>query len=78
MKILKKVAFGLLSVILLLVIIVFMDMKFNPQFGGKTSAEDKESFTNKSNFKDGAFDNLMPTSMDMGPSGIFNTMIKYI
>jgi len=78
MKMLKKVLFGLLGIILLLVISVFFDMKFNPQFGGKSSAEDQKSFAERSNFKDGVFDNLIPTSMDMDAKGIFETMMKFI
>ena len=68
-------------VVILLVslfLIGFLFVNFSPQFGGKHSDEDIQRYERTGNYKDGKFENLVPTAMDMPPSKMLSTLIDFI
>lgn len=78
MKILKKffkiAGLSLLGAIVLILVVGFVFVTFSPQFGGTHSNEDKLRYSASGHYDDGEFQNLIPTSMDMGLS----QMIKVV
>lgn len=67
-----------LSIIALIVVIGFVFVNFSPQFGGKHSKADVARYQQSGNYKDGNFENQIPTSMDMDLKGMISTMVKFM
>lgn len=65
-KILKIVGTTLAGIVLLLIMIPTAFIKLSPQFGGTPSASQQKKFLTSGHYNDGKFENLIPTSLDMG------------
>jgi L-ascorbate metabolism protein UlaG (beta-lactamase superfamily) len=51
---------------------------FSPEFGGKHTAEDVSRYEASGYYKDGAFQNLVPTNMDMGGKDMMKVMYEFM
>lgn len=70
-----------ISVAVLLVILLvgaFLFIQLSPEFGGKPTNEQRESFAQLDHYRDGTFINLTPTSMDMSFGNILSVLRDYI
>ena len=63
--ILKMIGIVLGGAIAVVLIIGVVFVNTSPQFGGKATKEQKEFYTQSGHYKDGKFENLIPTNMDM-------------
>lgn len=68
----------ILSIISLIVVIGFFFINFSPQFGGKHTKADVARYEQSGNYKNGNFENQIPTSMDMDLKGMMSTMAKFM
>ncbi|WP_254162547.1 MBL fold metallo-hydrolase [Chryseosolibacter histidini] len=66
LKILKMIGLTLGGIILLLIIITVAFVNLSPQFGKSPSEEQQKAFAATGHFKDGKFENLIPTTLDLG------------
>jgi len=71
---------GLFVGALLLVLLFggFLFIKLSPEFGGKPTSEQKEAFAQLDHYEEGAFTNLIPTSMDMSFGNIVSVLRDFI
>lgn len=69
-------AIGMLLIILILVGFLFLHL--NPQFGGRPDAEQTKRYTLASNFSNGKFANLVPTDMHMDLATIASVLRDHI
>lgn len=65
-KILKIVGITLGGLAVLLAIIITAFVNLSPQFGGTPSASQQKAYAASGHYKDGKFENLVPTSLDLG------------
>jgi len=65
---------------LLLILLVggFLFIRFSPEFGGKSTPEQKKAYAQLDYYQDGEFTNLIPTSMDMSFGNIVSVTKDYI
>jgi len=71
-KFIKRMLLGIVIVIGFLLIIATLFINLSPQFGGKATKEQKELYSQSSNYKDGKFINLGGVQMSMD----FNKFVK--
>ncbi len=50
----------------------------SPEFGGSANESDQSRFEKSGHYKDGKFENQIPTSMDMGFVGMVKTLKDFI
>ncbi|WKN41370.1 MBL fold metallo-hydrolase [Tunicatimonas pelagia] len=77
-KVFKMIGLSVGALLLVLLIGGFMFTKLSPEFGGKPTSKQQESFTQLDHYKDGTFVNLIPTSMDMSFGNILSVIRDYI
>jgi hypothetical protein len=75
-KVLKRMALILVSLIVILVIAVVAFVNLAPQFGENATGERLKRIQNSPNFKDGTFQNLVPTSIDMSAGKLVSSTWK--
>ncbi|MDB0011754.1 MBL fold metallo-hydrolase, partial [Crocinitomicaceae bacterium] len=63
-KALKRIGIGLGVLIIGFILIIFVFTQTSPQFGGKDSAQDIIDYNKSGHYKDGKFQNLIPTNAD--------------
>ena len=63
-KALKRIGIGLGVQIIGFILIIFVFTQTSPQFGGKDSAQDIIDYKKSGHYKDGKFQNLIPTNAD--------------
>jgi L-ascorbate metabolism protein UlaG (beta-lactamase superfamily) len=68
------IVFSLVAVIALG---MWLFISLSPQFGGKPSESDKDRFSETGYYKEGVFENLIHTSMDMDAKTVVSTMIAF-
>ena len=66
------------GIILLLVIVGVLFVNLSPEFGGKHSKSDLERYANSNHFKEGKFENIKATKMDMSFSQTMGTLVDFI
>lgn len=64
-KLLKMIGLALVSFIILIGLFVFFFFKYAPQIGGKLEGDALKKAEQSPNFKEGVFQNLVETNMDM-------------
>lgn len=64
-KVFKRIGIGLGVLIIGFILIIFIFTQTSSQFGGNDSAEDLINFQQSGHYKDGKFQNLIPTPQDM-------------
>lgn len=67
-----------LTLIVLILVIGFLFITFSPQFGGKHNQQDKERYQASGHYKNGIFENLTLTTMDLGGMDMLKTMKDFI
>ena len=77
-KVLKKMALILVSLLILLVIAAVAFVNFAPQFGENPAGERLKRVQASPNFKDGTFQNLVPTSLDMSAGKMVSVTWKML
>ena len=75
-RILKMIGLWLLGIIFLGILGVVLFMTLSPQFGGSLSKEQKAAFGQLQNFKNGKFQNLQASPMDMNFRKVFKEMMN--
>jgi L-ascorbate metabolism protein UlaG (beta-lactamase superfamily) len=68
----------IIGILLILLIGGALFMNFSPQFGGKPSQEAIIRYEKIEYYKDGVFENQIPTSMDMDAAKMLSTMVDFI
>lgn len=63
-KALKRIGIGLVGIIIVFSLIVFIFTQTSPQFGGEDSTQDLINYEKSGHYKDGKFQNLIPTNPD--------------
>lgn len=63
-KVLKRIGIIFLGLIVVFILIIFVFTQTSPQFGGEDSAQDLVSYKKSGHYKDGKFQNLIPTNPD--------------
>lgn len=63
---LKLLGIAAVALIVLLIATSTVFMNVSPQFGGVTTKAQKQQFTQSAHFKDGIFENTVPTALDIG------------
>ncbi len=77
-KLIKKIG-AIVGVLLLLLIIVgVLFVNISPEFGGEHDEERIKIYSESGHYKEGKFENLIPTSMDMEFSGFMDVMGEFI
>jgi len=66
------------GIILLGVIGYFIFVNVSPQFGGNPTAAQKAEYQKADNYKDGKFQNPVPTNMDMGFTDMMGVMYEFL
>ena len=64
-KILKRLSFGLFSLLALLLLIGFLFINLSPQFGGKATAAELTAYAETGHFENGIFINDEPIAMEV-------------
>ncbi|WP_421827726.1 MBL fold metallo-hydrolase [Larkinella sp.] len=77
-KVLKRMALILVSLLILLVIAAVAFVNFAPQFGENPAGERLKRIQASPNFKDGTFQNLVPTSLDMSAGKMVSATWKML
>lgn len=77
-RIFKMIGLSVAALLFMLVVGGWLFIKLSPEFGGKPSSVQKESFAQLDHYQNGIFVNLIPTSMDMSFSNILSVMSDYI
>lgn len=69
------ISLGILMGIVLVTGILFMNL--SPQFGGKTTEEERTAYSKSANYKEGKFVNSKALKLDMGPSEMGKSLLGY-
>ncbi len=77
-KILKMILITIISLVVIVVIIAAIFINTSPEFGGKHTDERKARYAQADNYKDGKFENLTTTKMEMGFSKFMSVLGDYI
>lgn len=77
-KIFKMTLWIIVGAIAALCLTVFLFVKFSPEMGGTPSKQDIENYQKSKNYKEGLFQNLIETNMDMSFSSGMKTMWQFI
>ncbi|MEQ9287475.1 MAG: MBL fold metallo-hydrolase [Cyclobacteriaceae bacterium] len=70
--------FFVLGVVLILALIIFLFIQLSPEFGGKASHDQKDAYALTTHFKQGKFENELPTPMNLSFSQYVSLLKKYI
>ncbi len=68
----------IISIIIIIAIIVFAFLNFNPAFGGKFSKEEIKKYESSPNFKDGKFVNMEPTAVMVEGASMWENAWEFI
>lgn len=77
-KVLKRMALILVSLLVFLILAVVAFVTFSPQFGASATGERLKRIQASPNYKDGTFQNLVPTSLDMSPGKMISATWKML
>ncbi len=77
-KIIKFLGLSFIGLLVILTLTGIVFMNFSKQFGGKHSKLDIKRYEASGHFKEGKFQNLIKTGMDMSIGSIFSTMKDFI
>ena len=78
LKIVKMTMYIILSIIALLVIAGAIWINVSPEFGGTQTASDIEKHKKSPQYKEGIFQNTLPTSMDLGFTSGFKLLGEFL
>ncbi|MFY0653632.1 MAG: MBL fold metallo-hydrolase [Cyclobacteriaceae bacterium] len=68
---------AIVSVVALIFVVAILFINLSPQFGGKATESEKEQYTQSGHYENGAFENQIPTSMDMSFSQTLSMMSQF-
>jgi L-ascorbate metabolism protein UlaG (beta-lactamase superfamily) len=77
-KVLKRMALILVSLLVILIIAVVAFVNLSPQFGENPTGERLKRIQASPNFKDGTFQNLVPTSLNMSAGKLVSATWKML
>ena len=61
----KMIGLTIVGIIVLILVVGVLFINLSPQFGGKHTKEDVVRYESSGHYKEGKFQNLIPTSMNM-------------
>ncbi len=77
-KSLKMIGIVILSIVMLILIVGVLFINISPEFGGKPSKDQIESYKKSGHYEDGKFVNLVETNMDMNFKSMVNLFVEFV
>ncbi len=77
LRFLKMTFLTILAILVIFALAVWLFISLSPQFGDSPSDVDKAGYAGSGHYEDGRFQNLIPTTLDLSPKAIVETMIAF-